>query len=67
MTGLPFSNEFKTAVIEHEGSMGQALSCALAFENGQWSEIGFTDLSSDDLFSAYHEAIRWTNQIMMQL
>ena len=67
LSDLPFSNEFKIAVIEHEGPMGQALSCALAFENGQWSEIGFKDLSSDDLFSAYHEAIRWTNQIMMQL
>lgn len=66
LANLPLSNDFKAAVIEHEGSMGQALSCALAFENGEWAECGFENLSSDDLFSAYHEAIRWTHQIMMQ-
>ena len=67
LDSLPLSEEFKAAIVERQGLPGEALSCALAFENGQWSDIGFTNLSDSDLFDIYHQAIVWTEAVMKKL
>lgn len=67
MSRLPLTEEFKLAVIDHQGSLGEALSCALAFENAEWSDLEFADLENDELFEAYHQAIEWTDQVMKRL
>ncbi|MBT8438658.1 MAG: HDOD domain-containing protein [Gammaproteobacteria bacterium] len=67
LSNLPLSAEFKSAVVQHQGLLGEALSCALAFENGEWSDIGFADLDNSVLFDAYHEAINWTALVMKRL
>jgi len=67
LSHLPLTEEFKSAVVEHQGVLGEALSCALAFENGEWSDISFADLDNSELFEAYYQAIDWTDQVMRRL
>ena len=61
---LPLSDAVKEAILEHEGSMGRALSCALALEKAKWSEIAFEGLGQDELLSVYKEAIQWTDSLV---
>lgn len=67
LSHLPLTEEFKLAVIDHQGSLGEALCCALAFENTEWSDLEFAQLNNEELFDAYHQAIDWTEQVMKRL
>ena len=67
LSRLPLSEEFKSAVVGYQGLLGEALSSALAFENGQWSDIDFANLTHSELFEVYHEAIDWTDKVMRRL
>lgn len=60
---LPLGKEVKAAILEHQGMLGAALSCALAFENTEWSKIYFANLSHDDISEIQREAIRWSESI----
>ena len=46
MQELPVSDEIKDAILTHEGPMGEAISCVLAYESQQWEKIKFTGLDS---------------------
>jgi len=61
---LPLSDAVKDAILEHEGPMGGALSCALALENADWSAISFENLDQNDMLDAYKEAIQWTDNLI---
>ena len=63
---LPLSEAIKTAILERQGMMGEALTCALAIENAQWSEIDFGNLEHSELSEAYRQAIQWTDSVMGQ-
>jgi len=64
---LPLSANIRTAILDRDGVMGEALSCALAMEEAQWSGIHFSDIGSQDLFSISTEAHRWTNGVVGHL
>ena len=64
---LPLSEPVRTAILDHSGTMGEALSCALAIEQAQWSHIRFLDLDSWEIFSASAEAIDWANGVIGRL
>ena len=64
---LPLSEAVKTAILERQGTMGSALSCALAVENAQWSEIEFANLGYKDLSEVYCQAVQWTDNMIGQL
>jgi EAL and modified HD-GYP domain-containing signal transduction protein len=61
---LPLSDAVKDAIVEHQGTMGRALCCALALENAEWAAIAFEDLDQDDVLDAYKEAIQWTDSLI---
>jgi EAL and modified HD-GYP domain-containing signal transduction protein len=63
---LPLSEAIKAAILERQGMMGNALTCALAIENAQWSEIHFENLGLNELSEIYHQAIQWTDSVMRQ-
>ncbi len=63
---LPLCEEIKEAILEHRGVLGEALSCAVAFENTEWSKIYFANLSHEDISEIQREAIQWSNQVMRQ-
>lgn len=64
---LPLSENIRTAILDRGGVMGEALSCALAMEGAQWSEIHFSDIGEQDLFGISAEAHRWTNGVVGHL
>lgn len=64
---LPLSQNVRTAILDHQGVMGEALSCALAMEEAKWSDIHFSDVAEQDLFGISVEAHRWTNGVVHHL
>ena len=63
---LPLSEAVKAAILERQGMLGKAISCALAIENGQWSEIDFANLGTEDFAEVYRQSIQWTDSMMRQ-
>ncbi len=61
---LPLCEEVKAAILGRQGMLGEALSCALAFENTDWSKIYFANLSHDDISQVQREAMQWSDDIM---
>ena len=64
---LPLSEEITAAILERDGMMGAALSCALAMEKAQWANIRFMALDERELYAISAEAIRWTNEVIQRL
>lgn len=64
---LPLSENIRAAILDHEGVMGEALSCALAMEEARWSDIRFSQVDEKHLFEVSAEALRWTNGVMRHL
>jgi EAL and modified HD-GYP domain-containing signal transduction protein len=67
LSQLPLSDPVKQAILQRQGMLGEALSCALAIENAQWAEIDFAKLGYADLLDVYRLAIEWTDKVMKQL
>ena len=63
---LPLSDEARSALLEHQGELGEALDCTLAMEQGDFSRIGFGELDLPQLSDIYLEAISWADQMMRQ-
>jgi len=61
---LPLNDEIKAAILERQGTLGDALTCALAIENAQWSEINFENLSHTDISDLSRQAIQWTEDTL---
>jgi EAL and modified HD-GYP domain-containing signal transduction protein len=67
LSKLPLSEEIKNAILHGEGIMGEALTCAMAMERAQWSDIQFATLDERDLFGVSVEALQWTNGVIRHL
>jgi len=61
---LPLSNEVENALLKHDGILGEALKCALAYEVADFENISFQNLTEDDFFIANVEAVSWANMAM---
>jgi len=61
---LPISDELRDAVINKEGLMGEAILCALAYEQSDWDNVKFQNLSKDEINIANIEAVTWGNMVM---
>ena len=59
---LPFPKELKMALLEMQGSQGQALSCAMAMETNNFESIRFMDMELAELSSLYLDALIWSDQ-----
>ncbi len=63
---LPLPEESKRALLDHSGEQGEALTCALMMEKGDFGRIGFGDLDLPGLSDLYLEAIHWADETMRQ-
>lgn len=57
---LPLSEAIEAALLEHEGDLGAALHCTLAYETGEWREVAFAKLNEEELRSVYLKAVHWS-------
>lgn len=64
---LPLSEDMRHGLLQHEGSLGEALKCALAFEVANFDEAVFKHLSADDITICNIEAISWANMVVDSL
>lgn len=58
---LPLSEEVVGALLYWRGRMGEALSCAMAYEIADWNNTQFADLSTEQILVANIEAVTWAN------
>jgi len=61
---LPLNDEVENALLKHEGVLGDALKCALAYEIADFENVHFQNLTEDDFFISNVEAISWANMAM---
>ncbi len=61
---LPLSEEIVNALVKHEGILGEALKCVLAYEVSDFENACFQGLDSNDIFIANVEAVSWANMAM---
>lgn len=59
---LPLSDEITAALLEHQGELGKALDCAIAYENLDWDNASFPGCDTECLNETYlnssHEGFR---------
>ncbi|MBT8439064.1 MAG: HDOD domain-containing protein [Gammaproteobacteria bacterium] len=59
---LPLSDDISKALLEHSGELGEALECAIAYENLDWDNASFSGCDTDCLNESYlnssHEGFR---------
>jgi EAL and modified HD-GYP domain-containing signal transduction protein len=67
LASLPLADEVIRALLAYEGILGETLSCVVAYEHGNWQEIGCGDLSQRTIIEAYLQAIAWADGIAAQL
>ncbi|MCB9655783.1 MAG: HDOD domain-containing protein [Deltaproteobacteria bacterium] len=64
---LPLSEAMNLALRDHSGDLGAALSCAIAFERADWSQVMCSTLDPSTISAAYLEAVRWAESTEQEL
>lgn len=64
LTQLPLPRDVSEAIIDHSGTAGEALSCAIHYENWDLSKLEFTGLSQKTIGDIYLQSVHWANQVM---
>jgi EAL and modified HD-GYP domain-containing signal transduction protein len=64
---LPLSPEIRGALLERSGPIGQALRCAIAYENADWDDVQFYGLPAAPIRDHYVEAVAWSRQLFSGL
>lgn len=62
LADLHLAESLNDALLEHNGPMGEALACVLAYEAAAWDEASFADLGPSDLRRTYLDALRWVEE-----
>jgi len=55
---VPLSEEVRAAITRLEGPGGEALRCAIAYENQDWDAIGYRGIGAEQLQDIYLDAIQ---------
>jgi EAL and modified HD-GYP domain-containing signal transduction protein len=58
---LPLSAQVHSALLEHKGSLGEALRCSLGYERAQWDGATFMSLSTGAIADIYRQAVVWAD------
>ncbi len=64
---LPLAEDLKQALLHHQGMAGRALSCAKAFERGEWEDAHYPSFTPDHLTEAYLNAVMWADELQASL
>jgi c-di-GMP phosphodiesterase len=62
LESLPFTDEIRRALLQQEGLYGQALSCAIAYEKGDFLRAHFDRLAPSQMTDIYLASARWADQ-----
>ena len=64
---LPIAQELKTALVDHQGPMGSALQCVMAYEMGDWDQAQYGAVAPEAIYDSYVNALEWTRRTMKEL
>ena len=59
LDSLPLADDLNQALMNHKGSLGEALDCALGYERSAWNELSFAELDGAQIRDAYIESLQW--------
>ena len=58
---LPLEQDIVEAVVNHEGSLGNVLKCALEYEKRNWAEAqAAVNLNEETVREAYQKSLAWS-------
>lgn len=60
--GLPLTESIRSALIRYEGELGKILHCVLAYEDGDWDNANYANLSTNDIRDCYLDALNWSKE-----
>lgn len=63
LAGLPLAEDVKSALLNHGGRIGEALSCAVAYEQAEWDKVQFAGLPQACIRDIYMNALTWATPL----
>jgi len=68
LTQLPLADHISQALLHKGGGLhGEVLNCVLAYERGEWENLGCSELGTHRIRNCYLEAVQWANTACQQL
>lgn len=68
LTQLPLADHIVQALLHKGGGLhGEVLNCVLAYERGEWENLGCSELGTHRIRNCYLEAVQWANTACQQL
>ena len=68
LTQLPLADHIAQALLHKGGGLhGEVLTCVLAYERGEWENLGCSQLGTHRIRTCYLEAVQWANTACQQL
>jgi len=64
---LPLSDDITSALLAHEGQLGNVLTSVMAYEVSDWENANLDGLEANEILVANIEAVTWANVIMDML
>ncbi len=64
---LPINQDIKDALLYHRGPYGSILTCALAYEQGDWAAVERAGLHESEASSSYLQAAEWCDESVRNL
>jgi len=61
---LPLSGEINSALLDHNGILGEVLSTVQAYEVANWEKVSVPSVSKDDIVIANIESVSWADMII---
>lgn len=61
---LPLAGEIRDGLLRWEGVAGVALRCVLLYEQGQWEQVGFLELTPATIRAQYLDSLGWTQRML---
>jgi EAL and modified HD-GYP domain-containing signal transduction protein len=68
LTQLPLADHIAEALLHKGGGLhGEVLNCVLAYERGEWENLGCSQLGTHRIRTCYLDAVQWANNACRQL
>lgn len=67
LTQLPLAEHISAALLHRRGIHGDVLDCVLAYERGEWENLGCSQLGTHKIRDCYLEAVQWAEDVCRQL
>ena len=61
---LPLNANIRKAILEYQGTMGQALQASISYERGEWDELDASIVTADKISEIYLQALTWCKNFL---